>query len=163
MRCYLNEVTQNDFEDVKQIYTNEQVRKYLGGIIPDEHTFAKFLDTLNRNDKADSFFWVVRLKGSNQFIGLVSLDKHIDGGTELSYEFLPFYWGQGFASEVTIRVIKYAFAELGISKLLAETQIANLGSCKLLERVGMKMERTIQRFGAEQGIFSIQNDGVALN
>ncbi|UPK42676.1 GNAT family N-acetyltransferase [Paenibacillus pabuli] len=163
MRCYLNEVTQNDFEDVVQIYTNEQVRKYLGGIIPEEHTHAKFLDTLNRNDKTDSFYWVVRLKKSNQFIGLVSLDKHIDGGTELSYEFLPSYWGQGLASEVTIRVIKYAFAELGISKLLAETQIANLGSCKLLERVGMKIERTIQRFGAEQGIFLLQNDGVSLS
>lgn len=110
---------------------------------------------LNRSYTTDSCFWVVRLKSNNQLIGLVSLDKHVDGGTEVSYEFLPNYWGQGYATEVINRVIKFAFEELGIDKLLAETQTANVNSCKLLDRVGMRLERKVQRFGAEQGIFSV--------
>lgn len=86
---------------------------------------------------------VVRIK-NNEFIGLVSLDKHVDGDKEVSYEFLTAWWGQGYATEVIGQVIKYAFEELEIVKLLAETQTANLSSCKLLERVGMKLERKIQ-------------------
>ncbi|UNK21066.1 hypothetical protein MNQ98_14085 [Paenibacillus sp. N3/727] len=45
---------------------------------------------------------------------------------------------------------------MGIVKLLAETQTANVSSCNLLERLGMKLERKVQRFGSEQGIFSIE-------
>ncbi|WP_235549606.1 GNAT family N-acetyltransferase [Paenibacillus sp. Soil766] len=155
LRWFITEITDNDFEEVKKIYVNEQVRKYLGGVIPEEHTRAKFNDTVARSNNSDTCFWVVRLK-NNQFIGLVSLDKHVDGGIEVSYEFLPAWWGQGYATEVLSQVIKYAFEELGIVKLLAETQTANLSSCKLLERVGLKLERKVQRFGVEQGIFSVE-------
>ncbi|UNK16051.1 GNAT family N-acetyltransferase [Paenibacillus sp. N3/727] len=155
--CNLNEISYDDFEDVKKIYVNEQVRKYLGGAVPEEHTRAKFNDTVVRSFNSDSSFLVVRLKINNQFIGLVSLDNHVDGGIEVSYEFLPAWWGQGFATEVINRVIKYAFEEMGIVKLLAETQTANVSSCNLLERLGMKLERKVQRFGSEQGIFSIEN------
>jgi [ribosomal protein S5]-alanine N-acetyltransferase len=53
-------------------------------------------------------------------------------------------------------LIEYAFNELGIQKLVAETQTANIRSCKLLEKVGMIMEQRIIRFGAEQAVYSIQ-------
>ena len=41
--------------------------------------------------------------------------------------------------------------------MIAETQTANILSCKLLERVGMKLEQKIQRFGTEQTIYAIYN------
>lgn len=71
------------------MYVNEQVRKYLGGVAPEEHTQAKFNETVVRSVNSASSFLVVRLKMNNQFIGLVSLDNHVDGGIEVSYEFLP--------------------------------------------------------------------------
>jgi len=158
LRCFLMSLTTDDFEDVKNIYVNEMVRKYLGGIIPEEHTKAKFIDTLNRSHN-DAYFWVVRLKDSSQFIGLVSLDKHITGGTEVSYEFLPDWWGCGYATEVISQILNFAFNGLKINKVLAETQTANVASCKLLEGVGMKLESKLQRFGEEQSLYSIETNG----
>lgn len=152
-RCILYKMNIDDFEDVKKLYINDEVRKYLGGVIPEEHTRSKYLETLNRS-QTDSYFWVIRLEENNQFIGLVSLDKHVDGGTEISYELLPYWWGAGYATEVIRRVIIFAFNELNIFKLLAETQTANALSCRLLERVGMK--RKVQRFGAEQSLYFIE-------
>ncbi|MNN68748.1 hypothetical protein D3C81_1844810 [compost metagenome] len=49
----------------------------------------------------------------------------------------------------------YAFKELKLSKLVAETQKANKASCRLLTKLGMSIEESIYRFGAEQYIFSI--------
>ncbi|WP_255314226.1 GNAT family N-acetyltransferase [Bacillus sp. FJAT-26390] len=154
-RCILAKIKIDDFEDVKKIYVNDLVRRYLGGVIPEEHTRTKFIETLNRS-QIESHFWVVRLKMNNQFIGLISLDKHVDGGIEVSYELLPTWWRAGYATEILSQVIDFAFNDLEISRVLAETQTANASSCRLLERIGMKLERKVQRFGAEQAIYSIE-------
>lgn len=157
-RCSLFRLNDNDYEDLKMIYINENVRKYLGGAIPEVHTYSKFLDTLQRSDQG-AHYWTVRLKALNSCIGLVSLDSHTDGiNTEVSYEFLPEWWGHGYAREVIQQVLNYAFNELNLSKVIAETQAANLSSCRLLEKLGMQLEQTVLRYGAEQAIYSIENN-----
>ncbi|WP_264298240.1 GNAT family N-acetyltransferase [Bacillus sp. B1-b2] len=90
-------------------------------------------------------------------MGLVSLDPHHDEVyPELSYQFLPKWWGKGYATEVVQFLTFFALNELKLSNLIAETQTANKSSCRLLERIGMKFERSITRFGAEQAIYSIK-------
>ncbi|OBZ07580.1 hypothetical protein A8L34_25955 [Bacillus sp. FJAT-27264] len=154
-RCNLTRLQQSDYQAVKGLYGNEQVRTYLGGAIPAEHTLNKFLDTLQRST-TDSYYWTIRLKHNNEFIGLVSLEQHVDGqDTEISYELLPHSWGHGYAKEAVDQVLAYAFNELNLSRVIAETQTANHSSCKLLERVGMKLDRKIMRYGAEQAIYGI--------
>ncbi|MFF2019711.1 GNAT family N-acetyltransferase [Paenibacillus sp. NPDC058177] len=154
-RCNLTRLQRSDYQDVKSLYVNEQVRTYLGGAIPEEHILNKFSDTLQRSE-TDSNYWAIRLKHNNVFIGLVSLEQHVDGqDTEISYELLPHSWGQGYAKEAVDQVLAYAFNKLNLSKVIAETQTANHSSCKLLERVGMKLDRKIMRYGAEQAIYGI--------
>ncbi|MBY6981398.1 GNAT family N-acetyltransferase, partial [Clostridium botulinum] len=120
---------------------------------------SSFNDMLTCDD--NSFYWVVRLKDNNEVIGLASLDKHHDGlSTEVSYQFMPQYWGYGYAEEVVRRIIDYAFDELIIKKIVAETQSANKASYKLLKKVGMSLEQIVSRFGTEQYIFSISKDAV---
>nr|WP_226793392.1 GNAT family N-acetyltransferase [Bacillus sp. B1-b2] len=103
------------------------------------------------------YYWVVRKKLTNNFMGLVSLDPHHDEVyPELSYQFLPKWWGKGYATEVVQFLTFFALNELKLSNLIAETQTANKSSCRLLERIGMKFERSITRFGAEQAIYSIK-------
>lgn len=101
-------------------------------------------------------YWVVRLKDNNEFIGLVSLDQHHDDlNTEISYQFRKVWWGHGLSEEVIRMIIDYAFDELKLEKLVAETQSANNRSCNLPLKVGMGLEQIVTRFGAEQNIFSI--------
>ncbi|WP_339293232.1 GNAT family N-acetyltransferase [Paenibacillus sp. FSL W8-0187] len=103
------------------------------------------------------YFWCVRLIKADQFIGFVSLDRYHDvKNIELSYEFLPQHWGNGYATEVVRKMIDYSFTEINLPKIVSETQIANTSSCKLLERVGMKLENRLMRFGAEQAVYRIE-------
>ena len=153
-RCILMRLQQTDFENVKKLYENEEVRKYLGGTIDEQEYLTKFSNMLSSDES--SLIWVINHSTDNNFIGLISLDSHHDGvNTEVSYQLLPKYWGQGYATEVVCRVIDYAIKELGLTKVVAETQTANKASCKLLKKLGMKLEQTIDRFGAEQAIFSV--------
>jgi ribosomal-protein-alanine N-acetyltransferase len=66
--------------------------------------------------------------------------------------------GNGYATEVIREIIHYAFNRLDLPKVVAETQIANKPSRSLLERVGMKLETTVRRYGAEQAIYSIERN-----
>ncbi|MEK4237508.1 GNAT family N-acetyltransferase [Paenibacillus sp. FSL H7-0714] len=155
-RCRLIGLQEIDFEDLKKLYSNHQVRKYLGGATDDEILLRnKFNDVLKNS--TDAYYWVIRSINDNQFIGLVTLTKYHDGlNIEVSYQFLPEWWGSGLATEVIKTIIEYSFNELGLSRLVAETQTANIASCRLLERVGMKLECKLYRFNAEQSFYSIK-------
>nr|WP_100403903.1 GNAT family N-acetyltransferase [Bacillus sp. FJAT-42315] len=151
-RCELCLIQRADAADVKRLYQNEEVRKYLGGVRGEE-SIGVIMDEMIHSEE-EAFYWVVREKGTDDFIGLVSLDRHHDGeDLELSYQLLPSWWESGYATEVVCAVIQYGLCELKCGKVVAETQMANLASCRLLERVGMRLERRVRRFGAEQAIY----------
>jgi ribosomal-protein-alanine N-acetyltransferase len=157
-RYRLDKLQESDYENIKSLYVSEEVRKYLGGTINEEEVFrAKFNEMLEELTK-DSFHWVVTNKNSGEFLGLITLDRYYDDiNMEVSYQFLPEWWGNGYATEVIREIIQYAFNRLDLPKVVAETQIVNRLSCNLLERVGMKLEKTTQRYGAKQAIYSIEN------
>ncbi|WP_368505143.1 GNAT family N-acetyltransferase [Alkalihalophilus sp. As8PL] len=155
-RCFVRTFQKSDYIDVKKLYVNEEVRKFLGGT-RQENSIEVVLDEM-LNSSPNSYYWVVREKHTDSFIGLVSIDPHHDGiYYEISYQFLPNWWGKGYATEVVQLLIRYGLNELKLSKVIAETQTANTSSCRLLERLGMELEQTINRFDAEQAIYSIKS------
>ncbi|MGP4072896.1 GNAT family N-acetyltransferase [Piscibacillus sp. B03] len=92
------------------------------------------------------------------FISLTFLDTHHDGqSTEISYQFLPEWWGKGYGYEIVNAIIRYAFNHLGITKLVSETQAANVASCRLLEKLEMTVIDRVTRFGEEQIIFETKS------
>lgn len=153
-RCTMLSLTQTDYHDVKKLYLNDRVREFLGGVMIEEEYDKYFKEMINTKENA--LYWVIRLNNNNEFIGLVSLDTHHDGiSKELSYQFLPTYWGNGYALEVIREILYYAFNELGIQQIVSETQVSNKSSCKLLHNLGMEIINKVYRFDAEQYIFAI--------
>jgi [ribosomal protein S5]-alanine N-acetyltransferase len=153
-RCQLSVISENDYEQIKKLYLNEQVRKYLGGTVNEESYKVRFQSMLDSENR--SLHWSVFLKESNEFIGLVFLDTYHDGtSTEIGYQLLPEFWGKGYAREVIEHVLDYGFHTLGLTTIVAETQTLNLASCGLLQRVGMKLEETLERFGNQQSKYSL--------
>lgn len=108
------------------------------------------------NSQKSSSYWGVFLKESAEFIGLVFLDTYHDGvKTEVGYQFLPEFWGLGYAREVVTSVINYGFSELDLDEIVAETQTRNTASCSLLHKVGMTRVGQLERFGEEQSTFRL--------
>ncbi|WP_415922202.1 GNAT family N-acetyltransferase [Tateyamaria sp. SN6-1] len=124
------------------------VRAYLGGVQPFR---ARVLQAL----RTGTGFWIVCTVPGAQRIGLMSLTPHKDGlDTELSYQMVPAQWGQGFATEAAQALVQYGLADLGLPRIIAETQSANARSWGMLQRVGFVELRRLHRFGAEQIILT---------
>lgn len=70
------------------------------------------------------------------------------------------YWGLGLAFESVKMVLCHAFDTMALPRIVSETQQANRASRRLLEKLGMQMTRTIERFGAQQIIYEIANSSV---
>jgi len=59
------------------------------------------------------------------------------GMVEIGYNIIPAYEGQGYATEMARRVIEWAFHSPGIQVITAECLDDNIGSIRVLEKVGM--------------------------
>ncbi len=153
-RCELRVFSETDKQHVKMLYKSEEVRKYLGGTVGDE-TFEQGFNSMFHSQNSSSY-WTVFLKESHEFIGIVFLDTyHDEVKTEVGYQFLPEFWGQGYAREVVTRVIEYGFSELNLDEIVAETQTRNTSSYRLLQKVGMTCVGQLERFGEEQSMFQL--------
>ena len=59
---------------------------------------------------------------------------------EIGYILGREHWGQGYAGEAQRRVIDFAFDEVGLHRLEADTHPDNAASARSLERLGFKRE-----------------------
>ncbi|WP_084243611.1 GNAT family N-acetyltransferase [Planomicrobium okeanokoites] len=154
-RCVLPAFQESDCEDVSKLFVNEEVRRYLGGI-RDADSLKETLESMLTPQPA-AYYWVVRGESTKEFIGLISLDLHHDGiDCEVSYQLLPDWWGKGYAAETVTVIIDFALNSLKLPAVVAETQSENFASCRLLEKLGMGLERKVIRYGAEQSIYAIR-------
>ncbi len=137
--------------------THPEVRRYLGGPATEERAAAYAAKVVNGKHP---IAWTVHLRQNSAIgcVGLVQIAPHCDGfDIELSYEFHPMVWGAGIASEAVRAVVAHALGPLGPTRLIAETQVDNRPSKRLLERVGMRYERGLKRFGATQAIYAMES------
>lgn len=151
-KCIIRNVYKSDYEHIKKIYSDKQTRKYLGGTYSDKNIEKIFKNILTSKEH----YFLVFDKKNNEFIGLVSFTKHHnDEDIELSYQFIPTFWGKGYAYDSISVLLEKIFNDLDLDKLVAETQTLNKKSCHLLKKLGMTEEERLVRFGAEQIIFSL--------
>jgi len=95
------------------------------------------------------FEWLMILADGRQAIGWVSLrvGDHSRGTAELAYSVLAPHRGAGYATEAARAVVAYAFEHSDLRMVEACCVPANLGSRRLLARIGLGEVR-VQRNGA---------------
>lgn len=91
-------------------------------------------------------------------MGIVWLTPHHEVDIELSFVLLPEWQGRGLACRACSEVLRIGFGELRLTRIVSETQAANAKSVTLLQRLGMRLERRLQRFGEEQLLFATAGD-----
>lgn len=87
----------------------------------------------------------VDLASTGQAIGMCGLIRrdtleHVDIG----YALLPAHWGQGYAAEAAQATLNYARDDLGLRRVLAITSPHNVRSIGLLEKMGLRLERSTE-------------------
>jgi RimJ/RimL family protein N-acetyltransferase len=89
-------------------------------------------------------FYLVERKEDGRPLGLCGLAKRdfLDD-VDIGYAFLPEYGGQGYAFEAATGVLEHARA-LGLKRLVATVVPENDASIRLLEKLGLRFERTFR-------------------
>ena len=62
---------------------------------------------------------------------------------ELGYRLLPRWWRQGLAGEGARELLRHAFADLGLTRVIAQTMAVNAGSRATMATVGMTHVRDV--------------------
>jgi [ribosomal protein S5]-alanine N-acetyltransferase len=101
----------------------------------------------------------VELKDSKESIGISGLVKRDTlAEPDVGFAFLPKYWLKGYAVETAQAVLNYARDELKIKRVLGITSPKNVGSVRVLEKIGLKFDGVTKLVGDDKDVklFSIQ-------
>ena len=146
-----------DISTLGNLWRNGQVREFLGGVVADNIIRQNLVELQNHWDLHQFGYWAVFEKSSEKLIGLCGLHYSNDG-IEISYMFFPQFWGMGFAREAILASLDYGFNSLKIKTIIAITQVANIKSCQLLNKIGMKHIHNFERFNAIQCLFELTSN-----
>ena len=76
--------------------------------------------------------------------------------TEIGYSLIKSYWGMGIGTELARALLIYGFANTNTNEIVALTDLKNIGSQKVLQKLGFKQLNTIERRGVELSYFLIE-------
>lgn len=66
----------------------------------------------------------------------------VPGVAELGYRLLPRAWRKGLASEGARELLRYGFADVGLTRVIAQTMAVNAASRATMSTVGLRNVRT---------------------
>ena len=145
-RLILRPVTEQETAKIHLLNSNEEIAKFNTSEIPDniEETKSAVENWILENNKENTqrFTFSIELKNDAQFIGLIgiNLGKIKYKNAEVWFKFDTEFWGKGFATEALNEILKFGFTDLKLHRIEAGCAVENIGSVKVLEKVGMLRE-----------------------
>lgn len=152
-RLILREFEESDVEGMFAMDSDPAVHVYLGN--KPVKNLEQSLSDIRFIQQQYKEFGVGRLavilKESNEFIGWGGF-KYIntyyrEGYTnyyDLGYRFAQKYWGNGYGYETALSTLQYGFDQMNLNKIIGIADQANLGSCRILEKIGLIKTATFE-------------------
>ncbi len=72
---------------------------------------------------------------------------------ELGYWLAEPYWGKGIMSDAVAQMVAYGFAHFDIDRIFARPFGTNVGSQRVLEKAGFKLEATFEKTIFKNGVY----------
>ena len=135
--------------ELKQVTLSQRARlpELLGVAVPDIWPGADllealpfFIEVMEQDPTGQVWDGLIIHQADRVAIGGIGFHSSPDeaGMVEIGYNIIPAYEGQGYATEMARRVIDWAFQRPGIQVITAECLDDNIGSIRVLEKVGMR-------------------------
>ena len=163
-RLTIREIGKSDIPAMLELHSDPEVHRYLGyKTITTEEKIIETIDSLQQQYMDHGVGrWAMIDKNTNEFIGWTGLElvtkeinKHINF-YDLGYRLLQKYWGQGFATESAFASLDYAFNRLKASEVYAMADSENIGSNKILRKVGLQLIETFDLEGVKHNWYKIE-------
>lgn len=143
-RLVLRPHVEGDLEDLVVFHADPDVVRWTPWEVKDRAATAEFLAGRLTKDRwrepGDWLVLAVELAGSGRVVGEVLLKWEGPGQAEIGFAVATDQHGLGVAHEAAAEMLRFAFDDLGLHRVVGITVDANTASNRLLERLGMTRE-----------------------
>lgn len=140
-----------------ELFEDERVTQYLPNRSRDElrMVFFEYLDPAPKGEITGR--WGVFNRADKDFVGLCLLRPFDDGSNsiELGYVLRHKYWGKGIASEMGEALLTQMLKIQPRAHFVAVTEMDNIPSQRVLEKLGMKRGDNYIRNGIDLAFFQM--------
>ncbi len=142
-RLLLRQIGEADLDAHMALLNTPAVMRHLGGVQPRSVIAAKH-EASRAGFAGEGFgFMMMEERASGEIVGHCGLRRVADAHApnpqdhEIGWLVREDRWRRGYAEEAMRAVIDWAFAQVGAPRLVALTRAANVGSWRLMEKLGM--------------------------
>lgn len=145
-----------DQEMVFKGFSHPEVTKYMDITYGTyEATNEQMLWYKTNTESGTGHYWAL-INQQQQFVGVFSM-YHINTNyrkAEIGYWMFPEFWGKGFGAEAITAIVSFAQNELNLHRIAAEIEPENVGSWKLLKKLGFELEGTFRDYEYRNGKYN---------
>lgn len=144
-RLFLRQFRDSDLEFFLEYRNDPEVAKYQGWDVPYAREKAiKFVEHMKSAVPMQSQ-WLqvaVELKSTQQMIGDVAFFIKRDDERQaiIGYSLARPFWGKGYAYDAVSCLLAFLFHDLDLHRVIAECDVENIHSWRLLEKIGFRRE-----------------------
>ncbi|GGC77101.1 alanine acetyltransferase [Thalassobacillus devorans] len=148
-RLKLRKLSFSDLEDVFAFCSNPNVSRPMTWEVNSSKDMTKdFLSmVITGYEKGESGEWAIEWNETGQVIGVAAFinwsNRH--KCVELGYFLSEDYWGRGIATEALRELVHYGFSTLYLNRIEGRSDTDNIGSQKVMKKLGMKYEGTLRK------------------
>lgn len=146
----------DDFDPFHAICSNSRVMKHVGdGEVWQSERTHQFIQSANENLWDYGYCQRALIhKADDKLIGYCGFVK-TETDPEIGWRLAPDYWGQGLATEAARAALKYGFVVLNFNRVTATVQSENTASVRVIEKLGMTLERRFDRDGRGVMVYAV--------
>jgi [ribosomal protein S5]-alanine N-acetyltransferase len=157
-RLVLRHLTKSDAAFIQELVNDPDWLRYIGNKnVHSSEDAVRYLreGPLEMYRRHGHGFYAMQLKPRGESIGICGLIRR-EGLEEvdLCFAVLPSYRRQGYATEAAAATLEYAKQVMKLKRVLAITTPDNPVSARLLEKLGMRLEKRITLGGEELDLYS---------
>lgn len=137
-RLILRKIREDDYVDMYRYTVKEEVAKYVSWSVHKsiEETKSVCKYWASEYESGHKYHWAIVYK--NRVIGNIEVVKIVETTAFLGWQIDSEHWNKGIVTEAATVVRDYLFSQIGFDAIEASYEEANIGSGRVMEKIGMK-------------------------
>jgi ribosomal-protein-alanine N-acetyltransferase len=154
---YFKALDTKDVQEIHSYVSDKEVCRFIGWRLMHtvDETYGHIEELLKREAAGTHLYASVVLKSTETVIGTAMIFNFYEGAkhAEVGYVFHKDCWGKGYGTETIALMNHFAFEVLGLHKLHARVIGANIGSSRVLEKNGFKLEGRLKDYHLIEDVY----------
>jgi len=144
-RLLIRDLNWDDLDFIHALHSIPEVHQFATLNVPESLNESKnyleiYISQQNYHPRKEYGFCISTF--DQKPIGLIGLSNSLNKfqSAELWFKLNPEHWGKGYITEAASRVLHFGFKEIHLHRIEAGVATENIGSIKVLEKIGLQRE-----------------------